>query len=176
MTTFSRSLTNLTTLLPQSHDCSCHLSRWIQTGICVARLQKHTHMRQTSLRIVLTCDFSLGSLTLLAHEAGDFVRLILLCITWSQGQHDPVKRWYQCIEPHIVTSQTKVILTLNEFIQWIPLQITWLSFVWASEHETVIPYGGCPWWSPRKVLNLRPPAGHVYTPATCSVVYPFSHH
>jgi len=171
------SLTNLTALLPQSHYCSCHLSRWnsdwhLRRSDCRNTLI-YSH---TTSRTVLTCDISLDSLTLLARKAGDFVRLILLCITWRRGQHVPLKRWHQCIELHIVTSQTKVILTLNEFIQCSPLQITWLSFVWASEHETIIPYGGCRGCSPRKVLNLGPPAGHVYTPATCAVVYPFSHH
>jgi len=143
-------------------------------GTCVAPIADTLFYAHTTSRTVLTCDISLGSLTLPASKARGFMKLILLYITWRRGQHIPLKRWHQRIEPRIVTPRTKVISTLNEFIQCSPLQITWLSFVWASEHETAIPYGGCR-WSPRKVLNLRPPAGHVYTPATCSVVYPFSH-
>jgi hypothetical protein len=44
MTTFSASLTNLTALLPQSHDRSCHVSRPILAPPPLW-LQKHTDLR-----------------------------------------------------------------------------------------------------------------------------------
>jgi hypothetical protein len=44
MTTFSASLTNLTALLPKSHDCSCYVSRRIRASSPLW-LQKHTDLR-----------------------------------------------------------------------------------------------------------------------------------
>jgi len=67
-TTFSASLTNITTLLPQSRDWHLHRSDCQNTLI-------YAH---TSSRTLPTCDISLGSLTLYQSEAGDFVELILL--------------------------------------------------------------------------------------------------
>ena len=72
-TTFSASLTHLTALLPQSRDTSCYVSRPILAPPPLW-LHKHTW----SARTLPTCDVSLGSLTLPAPEAGDFVGLNLL--------------------------------------------------------------------------------------------------
>jgi len=77
MKTFSARLTNLTVLLPQSHDCSYYVSRRILTPPSLL-LQKHTDLLHTTLRILQASDISLGSLTLPAPEAGDFVELLLL--------------------------------------------------------------------------------------------------
>ena len=44
VTTFSASLTNLTVLLPQSHDCSCYIRRRILAHPPL-RLQKHADLR-----------------------------------------------------------------------------------------------------------------------------------
>ena len=65
-------------LLLQSHDCSCYVSRPI---LAPPRLwlQKHADPRAyTTSRTPSICDISLGPLTLLAPEAGDFVELLLL--------------------------------------------------------------------------------------------------
>ena len=78
MTTFSASLTNLTPLLPQSRDSSCYVSRPILAHPPLW-LQEHADLyAHTTSRILRTCDVSLGSLTLPAPEAGEFVELILL--------------------------------------------------------------------------------------------------
>jgi hypothetical protein len=85
MTTFSASLINLTTLLPQSRDISIYASR--------QKLKPRTPMiaqtrRSTRTRLHApppTSDISLGSLTLPAPEAGDFVKLILQYIKQALG-------------------------------------------------------------------------------------------
>jgi hypothetical protein len=80
MTPSGASLTNLTALLPQSRDCSCYVSGPLLAPAPL-RLQKHADVltyAHTIPRTVPTCDISLGSLTLPASEAGDFVELILL--------------------------------------------------------------------------------------------------
>jgi hypothetical protein len=79
MTTFTVSLTNVTVLLPQSRDNSCCVSRPLLAPppLC---LQKHADYAHMILRTVPTCDLSLGSLTLLAPEAGDFVELLFLYV------------------------------------------------------------------------------------------------
>ena len=63
--------------LPQSHDCSCYVSKqyWhLHRPVCRNTLI-YAH---TTSRTVQTCDISLGSLTVPAPEAGDFVELLLL--------------------------------------------------------------------------------------------------
>jgi hypothetical protein len=77
MTTFTASLTNLTSLLPHSRDCRRYVSDqyWHLHRSDCRNILIYAH---TTLRTVLTCDISLGSLTLPASEAGDFVELILL--------------------------------------------------------------------------------------------------
>jgi hypothetical protein len=67
MKIFIASLTNLTTVLPQSRDFSC------TALIAEAPIQAHTTARNLP-----TCNINLGSLTLPAAETGDFVELILL--------------------------------------------------------------------------------------------------
>jgi len=78
ITTFSTSLTNLTAHLPQSRDYSCYVSRPIPAPPPLW-LQKHNLSTRTRLRAASpTCDESIGSLTLSAPEAGDFVELVQL--------------------------------------------------------------------------------------------------
>jgi hypothetical protein len=60
-------------VLPQSHDCSCYVCRWIMAPLPLW-LQK-THW---STRTLSTCDISRGSLTLPTPKAGDFVKYSLL--------------------------------------------------------------------------------------------------
>ena len=76
MTTFSASLIKLTALLPQSRDYSCYVSRPIlsppRSDCRNTLIYAHTNSRTLP-----TCDISLGSITLPASEAGDFVKLIL---------------------------------------------------------------------------------------------------
>jgi hypothetical protein len=75
MTIFSASLTNLTALLHQSHDCSYYVSRPMLApppSDCRDTLI-YAH---TASRTLPTCDISLDTLTLPAPEAGDFVELI----------------------------------------------------------------------------------------------------
>ena len=74
---FSASLTNRTILLPQSRDYSCYVSRPILAPPPLW-LQKHTDL--SAHDFVYTCGISLGSPTIPAPEAGDFVRLTLLYI------------------------------------------------------------------------------------------------
>jgi hypothetical protein len=78
MTTFSASLTNLTALLPQSHDCSCYVSRQILAPPPLW-LQKRTDLR--AHHFAHSPDLwhiCIDSLTLLESEAGNFMELILL--------------------------------------------------------------------------------------------------
>jgi hypothetical protein len=92
MTTFNASLTNLTALLPQSHNYSSYLSRPILAPPPLW-LHKHTDLRvqvsqthwstHTRLCVLFTCDISLGSRTLLTPDARAFVELILLYIIVS---------------------------------------------------------------------------------------------
>ena len=80
MTSFSTSLTNLTTYLPQSHDRNCYIRRPVLAPPPVW-LQKHTDLliyTYTISHTLSTCDISLGSLSLPAFAAGDVVELILL--------------------------------------------------------------------------------------------------
>jgi hypothetical protein len=72
MTTFSASLTNITVLLPQSHDCSCYVSKRV-LALSPLSLQKHTDLRAHDF---LWHQLRLAKLP--APEAGDFVELILL--------------------------------------------------------------------------------------------------
>lgn len=72
LTTYSASLTNRTVLSFQWHDCNYYVSRQIMASsplITVDPLIK----AHTTLRTLPSCDISWGSLTLPAHEAGDFV-------------------------------------------------------------------------------------------------------
>jgi hypothetical protein len=77
MITFSASLTNLTTLLPQSHERNCYIADqyWhLHRPDCTNTLiYAHTNSRNLS-----TSDTSLDSLLLPAPEAGDILELILL--------------------------------------------------------------------------------------------------
>jgi len=70
-TTFSVSLTNLTVLLPQSHNCSCYISRQILAHplLLTAGTLIYVH---TTLRTLPSCAISPGSLPLPAPEAGQF--------------------------------------------------------------------------------------------------------
>jgi hypothetical protein len=77
ITTFSVSLTNLTSLVSQSHDCSSITSRIILTPPPLW-LQKHTDQAHTNSRTLPHCGISLGSLQPPAPEDGVFVELILL--------------------------------------------------------------------------------------------------
>jgi len=81
MTTISASLTNLTALLPQSHDCSCYVNRRILTPAPLQLLEKKMTCAHKTLRNHPACDNSLGSLTLPAPELGDFVELLFLYCT-----------------------------------------------------------------------------------------------
>jgi hypothetical protein len=97
MTTFSASLTNLTALLPQSRDCSYDVSRQILAPPPLW-LQKHTNTliyAHTTSPTLPTSDMSLGSLTLPAPKAGDFVDLILLYRYKSSGRAACLR--HQCI-------------------------------------------------------------------------------
>jgi len=74
VTTSNASCTKRTALLSPSHYCIyC-----VNTGACSALTADH----HRSTRTVTACVISLGSLTLPASEAADFVELILL-FTWS---------------------------------------------------------------------------------------------
>jgi hypothetical protein len=63
-------LTNLTPLLPQSHDCNCYVIRPILAPPTLYDLRAHDFAQ--------TCNISLVSQALLAPEAGDFVELFLI--------------------------------------------------------------------------------------------------
>jgi len=82
MKTFSASLTNLTVLVPQSHDCSCYVNRSVLASAPLG-LQKHTDLRAHDFAQSLNCDTSLSSLTLPTPEAGAFMELIVLYILLS---------------------------------------------------------------------------------------------
>ena len=73
--TFSASLAHF---LPHSHGCSYYADEfwYLRRSDCINTLT-YAH---TNSRILPTCVISLGSLTLLAPEAGDFVELIAKCI------------------------------------------------------------------------------------------------
>jgi hypothetical protein len=76
MTTFRAGLTNLTALLPQSHDSSCYIIRRI---VAPPPHWLHTlNYAHTTTRTLPSCDVRLGWLMFPAPEAGDFVGLILL--------------------------------------------------------------------------------------------------
>jgi len=77
MTTFSAILTNLTALVPQSHDSSHYLSRAILALNRPECRNTLIYAHATSPNLP-TCVISLLSLTLPAPKAGDFVELILL--------------------------------------------------------------------------------------------------
>ena len=98
ITTVSASVTNLTAPPTQSHDCSCYVSwpmlanppPWLQptrkltnagksTALTAANTLTYAH---TTSRILSTCEIGLGSLTLPAPEAGDFVESVHLYITF----------------------------------------------------------------------------------------------
>jgi hypothetical protein len=70
---FSASLTNFSSLLPQSRDCSCYVSRPIPAPPLLWLSYAHTISRTLP-----TCDISLGSLMSPMSEAGDNVEFILL--------------------------------------------------------------------------------------------------
>jgi len=85
MTTFSASLTKLTSLLPHSHDCSYWKSK------------KFRHLHRSHNRNTLVCayttspslptfEISIGLLTLPAPGPRDFVKFILLFRRPSYGQ------------------------------------------------------------------------------------------
>jgi hypothetical protein len=76
-------LTNITALLPQSHDCSCYVSRQILTPPPLW-LQKNTDLHAHGF--AQTCNTSLVSQTLPAPEAGDFVELILIHIRFLNAK------------------------------------------------------------------------------------------
>jgi hypothetical protein len=77
MTTSSASLSNLTALLPQPHDCKCNTSRILVThrSDCKTVL---TYASTTSRTLPTS---SPHSLTLPAPDAGYFVELLLLYTT-----------------------------------------------------------------------------------------------
>ena len=77
MKTISASLTILTVLAPQSHDCSATWAgqHWHLHHFLHKHTDLHTH---TTSRTLPTCDISLGSQMFPAPEAGEFVKLILL--------------------------------------------------------------------------------------------------
>jgi hypothetical protein len=77
MRTFSASLTNFTVLLPQSHDCSCSVSRQTPASPLLW-LQKHTGLRAHNLANFPKFDISLGLLTFPGPESRDILELILL--------------------------------------------------------------------------------------------------
>ena len=79
MTTLSASLTNLTALLPHSHDRSLNVS--------TCKLALHRSDFSNTLIYPLkysgtfqTCDIKVRFLNLLASENGRFVNIILLCV------------------------------------------------------------------------------------------------
>jgi hypothetical protein len=87
MTTFSASLTNLTVLLPQSHECKCY---WhLHCSDCRNTLT-YAHTILCSLQ---TSDISLGLVTLPVPEAGDFVELILLHLPYTGHASNP-RKWH----------------------------------------------------------------------------------
>jgi len=66
----SASLTNLTALLPQSHDYGCYIKKRI---LAPPRLCSNTLVyAHTTSRTLPNCDVSLGSLKLPAAETGGF--------------------------------------------------------------------------------------------------------
>ena len=69
-TTFSASLTSLTARPPQSHDCSCYVSRPIPAPPQLW-LQKTHWSAHTTSRTLPSYDVSIGSLTLPMPEAGE---------------------------------------------------------------------------------------------------------
>jgi len=73
MTTFGSSLTNVTDLLPQSHDCSYYVRQILAPQLRLQTLM-HTH---TTSRAASTC-ISRGSLTVPAPEAGGLMELLQL--------------------------------------------------------------------------------------------------
>ena len=75
-TTFSTSLTKLMVLLPQSRDRTCYVSRSILAPHRSEFRNILLYAHMTSLTLT-NCD-SVGSLTLLAPNAGDFVEFLLL--------------------------------------------------------------------------------------------------
>ena len=77
ITNFNASLTNLTVLLSESRDCSYYDRRRILAPPPF-RLQNHTDLRVQDIVHTPSGNISLGSVTLLAPEAGDIVELILL--------------------------------------------------------------------------------------------------
>jgi len=78
MTTFIANLANFSVPVPQSHVCTFYASRQ-STGTCTIQTAEIHWPTRTRLRALCRLgDISLGSLTLPAPEAGDFVLLILL--------------------------------------------------------------------------------------------------
>jgi hypothetical protein len=75
--TISSCLTNFTVLLPQSHDCSCNVSSRLLESRPL-RIQKHNDVGTHNFARSPDLDISLGSLTLTALDAGDFVELMQL--------------------------------------------------------------------------------------------------
>jgi hypothetical protein len=87
-------LTNLTPLLPQSHDCSCYVSRPIMAP---PPLWFRNDIDLCAHDFAQTCNISLVSQTLPAPEAGDFMELILIhvkCLILNVGarclKHEPL--------------------------------------------------------------------------------------
>jgi hypothetical protein len=79
MITFSASLINLILLLPQSRDTSRYVSRPIPAPPPPRPASRNTLIyAHTTLCTLPTGDINIGSLKLLALEAGDFVELVLL--------------------------------------------------------------------------------------------------
>jgi hypothetical protein len=77
MTTFSASFTNVTVLLPQSHDCSCCVSRQTPAS---APLLLHIHigLNANNFANFPTCAISLGLLMLPGPQSRDLFVLTLL--------------------------------------------------------------------------------------------------
>ena len=86
MTTFSAGLTSL---LPQSHDCRCYVSRRI-LACPLLWLQEHTDLRAHYFAHCSYLWHQLGSLTVPSPEAGDLVELIVLYtfLHWTEGTED----------------------------------------------------------------------------------------
>jgi hypothetical protein len=71
MSTYSSSLTNLTVLLPQSHDCSYYVSRKTLVPFTPSDCRNTLIYGHANLHNLPTCDISLCSLKLPTPEAGD---------------------------------------------------------------------------------------------------------
>jgi hypothetical protein len=103
-------------LLPQSRERSCYVSReyWHSHRPDFREALIYAH---TSSRTLVTCNVSLGSLTLPAPEGGDFVELVLLYLCTKWLTFILLRVSAAVLEMFEVTEMFNIIFFINLFLE-----------------------------------------------------------